>query len=404
MLAVITGAGLVGAATTRLLADRGLDVVGVDNDMRRYYFGRRRARRPLDSLEETLLGVSARRSGRARPRHTRADLRPACPADCLIVHAAAQPSHDRAAREPLTDFAVNATGTLNMLELTRKYCPDAVFIFTSTNKVYGDTPNALPLVERETRWELSERHPFTEHGIDESMTVDSSLHSPFGASKLAADILVQEYGRYFGLRTACFRAGCLTGPGHAGAELHGFPPTSQSVRSSAGPTRSMATRLQVRDNLHAHDLAEAFWQVFQAPRTGEIYNIGGGRESNCSMIEAITMVEALTGRPVRWALDETARRGDHIWWISDTRRFRSHYPSWSSHGRYPSSWTRYAARWPARRQRHEPERDGRACQWTSPVSDAAASPRPPQVRPMDPVVETLGLREGWREDYSPGAT
>ena len=213
-------AGLVGAATTRLLADRGLDVVGVDNDMRRYYFGSRRARRPLDSLEETLPAY----------RHVEADVRDLGTLEPifarharqigLIVHAA--PSHDWAAREPLTDFAVNATGTLNMLELTRKYCPDAVFIFTSTNKVYGDTPNALPLVERETRWELSERHPFTEHGIDESMTVDSSLHSPFGASKLAADILVQEYGRYFGLRTACFRAGCLTGPGHAGAELHGF--------------------------------------------------------------------------------------------------------------------------------------------------------------------------------------
>jgi CDP-paratose 2-epimerase len=330
-VAIVTGsAGLVGAEVVRLAAVQGLDVVGVDNDMRRYYFGAEASTRGnRRQLEATV----------ARYRHVDADVRDRDaldavfahhgPAIALVVHAAAQPSHDWAAREPVTDFEVNATGTLNLLECTRRHAPDAVFVFASTNKVYGDTPNRLPLVEGRTRFELDPAHPWAAHGIDETMSVDASLHSLFGASKLAGDVLVQEYGRYFGLRTACFRAGCLTGPAHAGAELHGFLAYLVKCAVTDRPYVVYGHKgKQVRDNLHAADLAAAFWQFFQAPRAGDVYNIGGGRHSNCSILEALAAVEEITGRAPRWSLREDARIGDHVWWISDTRRFRAHYPAW----------------------------------------------------------------------------
>jgi CDP-paratose 2-epimerase len=330
-IAIVTGsAGLIGAEAVRVLAARGLDVVGIDNDMRAYFFGaeastawaRERLERQLPGYRHESIDIRNldaltpvfRRGGR--------DI-------ALVLHAAAQPSHDWAAREPFTDFTVNANGTLNLLELTRRHCPEAAFIFTSTNKVYGDTPNRLPLVELDTRWDVAADHPFHARGIDESMSVDGSLHSLFGASKLAADVMVQEYGRYFGLKTACFRGGCLTGPGHAGAELHGFLAyLAKCALTGRRYTVFGYKGKQVRDNIHAEDLVEAFWQFFLEPRAGEAYNIGGGRDANCSMLEAIAMAERLTSRPFDWTYSEDNRTGDHIWWISDTTRFRSHYPDW----------------------------------------------------------------------------
>ena len=246
----------------------------------------------------------------------------------IVVHTAAQPSHDWAARDPFADFGVNANGTLNLLESTRQYCPDAVFIFTSTNKVYGDTPNRLPLVELEKRWEIEKTHPF-HIGIDETMSIDQTKHSLFGASKVAADVLVQEYGRYFGMKTACFRGGCLTGPAHAGTELHGFLAYLMKCTVSGTPYRVFGYKgKQVRDNIHSHDLVAAFWEFFQKPRSGEVYNLGGSRHSNCSMLEAIEICEELSGRKLNYTYVEDNRIGDHIWYVSDVRRFQSHYPGW----------------------------------------------------------------------------
>jgi CDP-paratose 2-epimerase len=331
-VAIVTGAsGLIGSEAVRFLAAKGLRVVGIDNNLRAYFFGtdgstdwnRQQLERDVRGYEHVsadirdadAMGAVFRRFGR--------DI-------SLIVHAAAQPSHDWAAREPLTDFTVNANGTLVLLECTRAHCPDAVFIFTSTNKVYGDTPNRLPLVEQDTRWEVAPSHAFAAHGIDESMSIDRTMHSVFGASKVAADVMVQEYGRYFGMRTACFRGGCLTGPAHSGAELHGF----LAYLVKCGVTGRRYTVFgykgkQVRDNIHSHDLVSAFWRVYEAPRVGEVYNIGGGRYANCSMLEAIAQVEQMTGRRLEWVYSDTNRAGDHIWWVSDIRRFMDHYPGWT---------------------------------------------------------------------------
>lgn len=329
---IITGsAGLIGAETVDFFAEKGFDVVGIDNDMRRYFFGDEASTAwSRNRLETTLPGYA----------HVVADIRDERAIDdlfarygrnvALVVHTAAQPSHDWAAREPFTDFTVNANGTLNVLEATRKHCPDAPFIFTSTNKVYGDAPNRLPLAEGETRWELDPSHPWAEHGIDETMSIDQTLHSLFGASKVAADVMVQEYGRYFGMKTACFRGGCLTGPNHSGAQLHGFLAYLVKCVVTGQPYTVFGYNgKQVRDNIHAYDLVNAFWHFFQAPRSGEVYNIGGSRHSNCSMLEAIAVAERLTGRTLNRTYSETNRVGDHIWWISDVRRFRSHYPDWS---------------------------------------------------------------------------
>jgi CDP-paratose 2-epimerase len=246
-----------------------------------------------------------------------------------VVHTAAQPSHDWAAKEPFTDFSINANGTLVLLEATRQFAPEAVFIFTSTNKVYGDTPNLLPLVELESRWEIAETHPFFKEGIDETMSIDQSKHSIFGASKVAADVLVQEYGRYFGMKTGVFRGGCLTGPNHAGAELHGF----LSYLMKCAITQKHYTIFgykgkQVRDNIHSLDLIRMFDVFYQNPRMGEVYNAGGGRFSNCSMLEAIEWSEKITGNKFNFSYSENNRIGDHIWYISDTSKFKNHYPNW----------------------------------------------------------------------------
>ena len=329
-LAIVTGsAGLIGSETCRRLSAEGFDIVGLDNDMRAEFFGAAASTRPT---QEKLI--------RELPsyRHHALDIRDAAGVDALfrelgsavelIVHTAAQPSHDWAARAPLVDFGVNAVGTLHLLEATRQHCPEAVFIFTSTNKVYGDTPNRLPLVELEQRWEIASSHAF-EPGIDESMSIDQTKHSLFGASKVAADVLVQEYGRYFGMKTACFRGGCLTGPAHAGTELHGFLAYLMKCIATGTPYRVFGYRgKQVRDNIHAHDLVEAFWQFFRAPRVAEVYNLGGSRHSNCSMLEAIARCEAISGKKLDWTYVEDNRIGDHIWWVSDVRKFQAHYPDW----------------------------------------------------------------------------
>jgi CDP-paratose 2-epimerase len=330
-VALVTGsAGLIGSEAVRFFAARGLHVVGVDNDLRAYFFGADGStawNRRL--LQEEVKGYT----------HVDADIRDADAMDrlfarygrdiALVIHTAGQPSHDWAAREPLTDWSVNATGTLVLLECVRRHSADAVFILTSTNKVYGDTPNRLPLVERDTRWELVPDHPFAAQGIDESMTIDGSMHSVFGVSKVAADLMVQEYGRYFGLKTACFRCGCLTGPAHSGAELHGFLAYLVKCAVRGRPYTVFGCKAkQVRDNIHSHDLVRAFWRFFNAPRAGAVYNIGGGRRANCSMIEAIGLVERTAGRPLEWTYSEAARAGDHIWWISDIRRFMSDFPDW----------------------------------------------------------------------------
>lgn len=331
-VAIITGsAGLIGSEAAVFLAEsRGLQVVGIDNDMRRQFFGD-------DASTSANLGRLQQRLGK-KYTHFHTDIRdqPAISTIfekygsdvSLVVHTAAQPSHDWAATDPSTDFTVNANGTAVVLEETRRTSPDAVFIFTSTNKVYGDTPNRLPLIELEKRWEIDPAHPYA-GGIKEDMSIDATLHSLFGASKVAADILVQEYGRYFGMRTACFRGGCLTGPNHAGTALHGFLAYLMKCAVTGQPYTVHGYRgKQVRDNIHSADLIAAFDAFFSSPRSGEVYNIGGGRESNCSMMEAIELCEDIVGRPMSVTYSDTNRIGDHIWWISSLERFRNHYPDW----------------------------------------------------------------------------
>jgi CDP-paratose 2-epimerase len=329
---IVTGsAGLVGSEAALFFADLGFDVVGIDNNMREYFFG----------ADASTLWNRKRliRCLGKRYRHVDADIRNSSLVRhlfqryaediALIIHTAAQPSHDWAVREPLTDFAINANGTLHLLEATRHYSPEAVFIFTSTNKVYGDTPNHLPLVEQETRWEIDPAHRYTE-GILEDMSIDQTLHSLFGASKVAADILVQEYGRYFGIYTACFRGGCLTGPNHSGTQLHGFLAYLMKCTATGTPYTVFGYKgKQVRDNIHSADLIRAFWEFFKAPRVAEVYNIGGGRYSNCSMLEAISMCEEIAQHQLKWSYREENRVGDHIWWISGLKKFMTHYPDWS---------------------------------------------------------------------------
>jgi CDP-paratose 2-epimerase len=327
---VVTGsAGLVGSEAVRYFAALGFEVAGIDNGMRADFFGPEAS---TDWVRERLV-----REVKGYTHHA-ADIRDAPAIEKifgrygkaieLVVHTAAQPSHDWAAKAPTVDFTVNANGTSALLEATRKFAPGAVFIFMSTNKVYGDTPNSLPLQELESRWEIDPAHAYRD-GIPETMSIDRCLHSLFGASKVAADILVQEYGRYFGMKTGCFRGGCLTGPNHSGTQLHGFLAYLMKCAVSGAPYTVFGyKRKQVRDNIHSADLIRAFHEFFKNPRAGEVYNMGGGRFSNCSMLEAIGLCEKIAGRPMNWTYVDENRRGDHIWWISDLRRFQSHYPHW----------------------------------------------------------------------------
>lgn len=330
-VALITGsAGLIGSEAARHFASLGYHVVGVDNDMRRVFFGDEASTRANGERLQVELGSSYEQHD--------LDIRDRAGVDALVkrlgsnltvvIHAAAQPSHDWAAREPFTDFDVNAGGTLNLLEAVRQHAPDAAFVHMSTNKVYGDTPNGLEYEELDSRWELPSGHRY-EPGIDESMSIDTSLHSVFGASKVAGDVMVQEYGRYFDMKTACFRGGTLTGPAHAATELHGFLGYVMRCTISGTPyTVHGYAGKQVRDAIHSHDLVRALAAFAAAPRSGEVYNIGGGRHSNCSVLEAIALSESITGRQLDWTVSDTARIGDHIWWISDNGRFASHYPEW----------------------------------------------------------------------------
>lgn len=329
MKALITGsAGLIGSEAAKFFADKGFDIVGIDNNMRSYFFG--------DDASTEWNRKKIEKQLKNSYTHYNVDIRDNDAIEKifkkhkfdLIIHTAAQPSHDWAAREPYTDFSVNANGTLVMLENMRQHAPDSVFIFTSTNKVYGDRPNDLPLIELEKRWEMPKDHPYYK-GIDENMSIDACKHSIFGASKAAADVMVQEYGKYFGLKTAAFRGGCLTGPSHSGAELHGFLAyLIKCIASGKKYTIFGYKGKQVRDNIHSHDLVNAFWHFYQAPRPGEVYNIGGARNSNISMLEAIEKVEKLLKKKANYDLSNDNRIGDHIWYISDVSKFKGHFPDW----------------------------------------------------------------------------
>jgi CDP-paratose 2-epimerase len=331
-VAIITGsAGLIGSESVTFFSQRMDIIIGIDNNQRAYFFGDNASTDwNRNRLEVTIPNY----------KHHNADIREYSAIEKIfkeygsdikiIIHTAAQPSHDWAAKEPITDFTINANGTLNLLELTRKHCPAATFIFTSTNKVYGDTPNFLPLRELEKRWEIDESHPYFKEGIDENMSIDQTKHSLFGASKVAADVLVQEYGKYFGMYTGVFRGGCLTGPNHSGTQLHGF----LSYLMKCAVTGDKYTVFgysgkQVRDNIHSWDLVNMFWYFHQDPKQGEVYNAGGGRFSNCSMAEAIEMCEKITNKKMNYEYSETNRIGDHIWWISDMSKFKKHYSGWN---------------------------------------------------------------------------
>lgn len=329
-VALVTGsAGLVGSEAVEFFADLGMDVVGIDNDMRGAFFGEEASTKwKRDRLENKLEQYT----------HYNVDIRDEEQIDKIfsqyednlevVIHTAAQPSHDWASREPMTDFTVNANGTLVLLEAVREHCPEVPFIFTSTNKVYGDRPNSLPLVEKETRWEVDSDHPYVD-GIPEEMSIDQSMHSLFGSSKAAADILVQEYGRYFGLKTGSFRGGCLTGPSHSGTQLHGFLSYLMKCAATGEHYTIFGYKgKQVRDNIHSADLVNAFYEFYKNPRVGEVYNIGGGRQSHCSMLEAIEMCEEIVGREMDYSLSDESRRGDHIWYVSDLTKFKDHYPEW----------------------------------------------------------------------------
>jgi CDP-paratose 2-epimerase len=325
---IVTGSGgLIGSESVKHFVGQGYDVLGLENDMRAYFFGPEASTQPTtDRLEDTVAGFrSLEVDIRDRDAVERV-IRDNAKALELVIHTAAQPSHDWAAREPHTDFTVNALGTLNLLQALREHKPEATFIFTSTNKVYGDRPNYLPLEDQGTRLELPAEHEYY-GGIPTSMSIDHTMHSIFGASKVAADVMVQEYGRYFEMPTVCFRGGCLTGPAHAGAELHGF--LSYLMRATVSGRKYTIFGYdgkQVRDNIHSADVVRAFERFHERPRTAAVYNLGGGRASNVSMLEAIELCQEIAGRELDYELSAQARMGDHRWWISDLSEFQRDYP------------------------------------------------------------------------------
>lgn len=330
-IVVVTGsAGLIGSESVHFFIKHGFEVVGIDNDMRSFFFGEAASTKWNRNLLKEQYGSKYHHYDLdIRDRYAIENIFNEYSTDIeLIIHTAAQPSHDWAASDPYTDFTVNANGTLTLLEATRKSCPNAVFIFTSTNKVYGDTPNYLPLQELATRWEIERSHQYFS-GIDESMSIDNSKHSLFGASKVAADVLVQEYGKYFNMKTVSFRGGCLTGPSHSGTQLHGFLAYLMKCTIAGQPYTIFGYGgKQVRDNIHSYDLVNAFYHFYLNPRCGEVYNMGGSRHSNCSMLEVINMCEELTDRKLSYTYTDDNRSGDHIWYISDVRKFQSHFPQW----------------------------------------------------------------------------
>lgn len=328
---IITGStGLIGSSATEFFLKKNIQIIGIDNDLRTYFFGKVGSNKWKEKKlkkhklynhfnvdirnKDKIFNIFKKYSKKIKS----------------VIHTAAQPSHDWAAKEPFTDFHVNATGTLNLLEGFRKYCPEASFLFTSTNKVYGDTPNFLPLEEKKLRFEIRKKHKYFKNGIDENMSLDHTTHSLFGASKASADLLVQEYGRYFNLRTACFRGGCLTGENHSGAKLHGF--LSFLVKTIIKEKKYSIFGYkgkQVRDNIHSLDVARAFNEFIKKPRVGgNVYNLGGGRENSCSILEAIKLIEDISEKKSKYKILKENRIGDHIWWISDNSKFIKHYPNW----------------------------------------------------------------------------
>jgi CDP-paratose 2-epimerase len=324
---LVTGSnGLIGSEVVTYFDQHGWQVHGIDNNMRAEFFGpqgdtrwnQRRLEATCRHFTHHELDIRDRQGVLKCTQELHPD---------MVVHAAAQPSHDLAARRPFDDFDVNAVGTVNLLEATRRVAPEAVFVFLSTNKVYGDAPNELPLKELETRWDYA--RPEDYNGIREDMRIDRSKHSLFGASKVAADIMVQEYGRYFGMKTCCLRGGCLTGPAHAGVELHGFLSYLVKVNVTGEVYTVFGYKgKQVRDNIHAYEVARFIEQFYNAPRSGEVYNIGGGRQNSCSVLEAFSLIEQISGQPMRYEYSEKPREGDHICYISDLAKARSHFPDW----------------------------------------------------------------------------
>ncbi len=329
-LALITGScGLVGSESALFFSKKGFDVIGIDNNARKFFFGN----------DGDISWIKSKLKKKIkRYFHYNLDIRNYDSIKNIfkkynkrinvIIHCAAQPSHDWAKNKAFIDFEINAKGTLNLLELTKIYCPDTPFIFMSTNKVYGDNPNILPLVEKKTRWEIKNHHKY-KNGIDESMSLDNCTHSFFGTSKAYADLVVQEYGKNVGLKTSCFRAGCITGPNHSGAKLHGF--LSYLVKSSVKNKKYTLIGYkgkQVRDNIHSHDLVNCFWEYFKKPKNGEIYNTGGGRFSNCSIVEALDIIEDVKKIKIKRTILKQNRVGDHIWYISNMKKFKKDYPKW----------------------------------------------------------------------------
>jgi len=329
-IALITGScGLVGSESSSFFSKKGFKILGIDNNTRKFFFGKdgdiswvkKKLKKNLNNYNHSNVDIRNYLSLKKIFLKYKKNIK-------VIIHAAAQPSHDWAKNQPFIDFDINARGTLNLLELTKQYCPKAPFIFMSTNKVYGDNPNFLPLVEKKTRWEIKNNHKYRD-GIDETMSIDNCTHSFFGASKAYSDLIVQEYGKNVGLKTACFRAGCITGPNHSGAKLHGF--LSYLVKSSLqnkNYTLIGYKGKQVRDNIHSEDLVSCFWEFYKKPKMGEVYNTGGGRYSNCSIVEALNLVQTITGIKIKKKILKENRVGDHIWYVSSMNKFKRDYPNW----------------------------------------------------------------------------
>ncbi len=329
-IALITGScGLVGSESSSFFSKKGFKILGIDNNTRKFFFGKdgdiswvkKKLKNNLNNYHHSNVDIRNYFALKKIFLKYKKNIK-------VIIHAAAQPSHDWAKNQPFIDFDINARGTLNLLELTKQYCPKAPFIFMSTNKVYGDNPNFLPLVEKKTRWEIKNNHKYRD-GIDETMSIDNCTHSFFGASKAYSDLIVQEYGKNVGLKTACFRAGCITGPNHSGAKLHGF--LSYLVKSSLQNKKYTLIGYkgkQVRDNIHSEDLVSCFWEFYKKPKMGEVYNTGGGRYSNCSIVEALNLVQTITGKKIKKKILKENRVGDHIWYVSSMNKFKRDYPNW----------------------------------------------------------------------------
>ena len=348
---LVTGScGLIGSEVTRSFARLGFSITGIDNNHRAVFFGFEgdiswvlwQLQSEIPDYRHVAIDIRDREAVLALMEKLKPD---------LIIHTAAQPSHDRAAAIPFLDFEVNALGTLHLLEAARRFCPESPFIHMSTNKVYGDRPNTLPLAELETRWDYAD--PAFEHGIAESFSIDQSTHSIFGASKVAADVMVQEYGRYFGMPTCCLRGGCLTGPNHSGVELHGFLSYLVKCNVEGREYKVFGYKgKQVRDNIHSEDVASFMYEFWKSPRVAEVYNLGGGKSNSCSVLEAFNMAEAVTGRKMNWRYVRANRIGDHICYYSDLRKMQAHYPNWKIVKTLPMIFEEIATSWKQRLSRN----------------------------------------------------